>query len=241
VLVKDSVALVTGANRGLGARLVEGLIQRGAGRVYATARRAETLDAVVALDPERILPLPLDVDDDASVAAAAKAALDVTLLVNNAGVVAFGGPFDVRLDLLEGEMRTNYLGPLRTTRAFVPAIEANGGGAVLNVITMVALAPAARIAGYSASKAATHSMTQALRSELASRGIAVHGAYPGAIDTDMVADIDMDKADPGAVAEAILDGFEAGVEDIAPDAQAKDAVDLWRKDPKALERQFAGT
>src|SRR5215470_1734892 len=160
-----SVALVTGANRGLGARLVAELLGAGAAKVYATARTPGT---VTAADP-RVRTLALDVTDPASVTAAAAAAPDVTVLVNNAGVLAFGSALDGDLASFERDLRTNYLGTLRVTRAFVPALERNAPATVVNILTLIALAPAGPMAGYSASKAAAHSSTQALRTELRDR------------------------------------------------------------------------
>jgi NAD(P)-dependent dehydrogenase (short-subunit alcohol dehydrogenase family) len=201
-----SVALVTGANRGLGARLVTELLGAGAAKVYATAR---TPGAVAAADP-RVRALALDVTDPASVTAATAAAPDVTVLVNNAGVLAFGSALDGDLASFERDLRTNYFGSLRVTRAFVPALERNAPAAVVNVLTVIALAPVSAMAGYSASKAAAHSMTQALRAELRDRGITVLGAYPGGIDTDMLAGVEIDKAAPEVVARRIVAGLAAG-------------------------------
>src|SRR4051794_7089237 len=197
--VKNSVALVTGANRGIGARFVTQLLERGASRVYATARRPETLESLVAAAPDRVVPLPPDITDVDQVAAAARAATDVTLLVNNAGVLAFGAPLDGDLELVERDMAVNYLGTLKATRGFAPVLQANGGGAVLNMLTIVGFAPMAPLAGYCASKAAAHCLTQALRGQLAPHGITVHGVYPAGVDTDMLAGVDFPKADPADV------------------------------------------
>lgn len=184
----DSVALVTGANRGSGACLVTELLRAGAAKVYATSRAGT---AHVGDDP-RARPLALDVTDPASVTAAP----DVAVLVNNAGVLAFGTALAGDLDGFERDLRTNYLGTLHVTRAFVPALERNAPAAVVNVLTLSALAPMGPMAGYSASKAAAHSMTQALRAELRPRGISVLGAYPGGIGTDILAGVEAPKAPP---------------------------------------------
>ena len=173
--LSESVALVTGANRGLGARLVQELLNAGAAKVYATARTPGTIAADVAAGP-RVRVLTLDITDPASVQAAAAAATDVTVLVNNAGVLAFGRALEGDLNAFERDLRTNYLGTLRATRAFAPALERHAPAAVVNVLTLIALAPAGPMAGYSASKAAAHSITQALRAELRGRGITVLGS-----------------------------------------------------------------
>jgi NAD(P)-dependent dehydrogenase (short-subunit alcohol dehydrogenase family) len=235
--ITGSVALVTGANRGLGARIVAGLLERGAARVYATARVLGSLDGVMG---ERVVPLALDIDDDASVAAAALAAPDVNLLINNAGVLSFGGVLDLDLAAAERDLRTNYLGTLRATRGFVPVIERNGGGAIANVITIIALAPMGGMAGYCASKAAEHSMTQALRAELRPRGIEVHGAYPGGIDTDMLAGVEAAKAAPEVVAARILDGIAKGEPVIFPDDVSAGAGEVYLRNPRELEAMLTG-
>jgi len=137
--LKESVALVTGANRGLGARLVQELLRAGTAKVYATSRTPGAVAADVAADP-RVVTLTLDITDPASVDKAAKAAQDVTVLVNNAGVLTFGSALDGDLDGFERDLRTNYLGTLRVTRAFVPALERNAPAAVVNVLTLIAAA-----------------------------------------------------------------------------------------------------
>jgi len=235
--IKDSVALVTGANRGIGARFVAQLLARGAGRVYATARRPETLEPLVAGAPDRVVPLRLDVTDVDQIAAAARIATDVNLLVNNAGVLSFGGPLDADVALAEHDMAVNYFGTLKATRGFVPVIEANGGGAVLNVLTIVGFAPMTALGGYCASKAAAHCLTQAVRGQVAGKKITVHGVYPAGVDTDMLAGVDFPKADPADVVHAALEGLEAGDEEILPDPISAEAYKLYLADPKGLERQ----
>lgn len=234
-----STALVTGANRGLGARLVAELLRAGAAKVYATSRTPGAVAPEVAADP-RVHTLTLDLQDQASVDAAAGAAPDVTLLVNNAGVLAFGGVLDGDLEMAERDLRTNYLGTLRVSRAFVPVLEANKPAAIVNVLTLIALAPVAPMAGYSASKAAAHSMTQALRAELRGRGIEVIGAYPGGIDTDMLAGVDAEKADPEVVAARIVAGVGAGQTTVFPDDASAGAGSVYLSDPLGLERMLAG-
>jgi NAD(P)-dependent dehydrogenase (short-subunit alcohol dehydrogenase family) len=239
VNITGSVALVTGANRGLGARLVAELLRRGVAKVYAAARTPGTIDAGALADP-RVHPLTLDVTDQSSLDAAAKAAPDVSLLVNNAGVLGFGGVLDGDLDLFDRDLRTNYLGTLRATRTFVPVLQANCGGAIANVLTLIALAPVPAMAGYSASKAAAHSMTQALRAELRGTGIEVIGAYPGGIDTDMLAGVEADKAAPELVAARIVDGIANGDAVVWPDDASAGAGAVYLSDPVRLEQLLAG-
>jgi NAD(P)-dependent dehydrogenase (short-subunit alcohol dehydrogenase family) len=232
----NSVALVTGANRGLGARLVTELLHAGAAKVYATSRASGPGGSE---DP-RVQPLVLDITDPASVTAAAKAAPDVTVLVNNAGVLAFGSALDGDLAGFERDLHTNYLGTLRVTRAFTPALQRNAPAAVVNVLTLIALAPAGPMAGYSASKAAAHSITQALRAELRPRGISVLGAYPGGIDTDMLAGVEADKAPPQLVASRIVCALSAGEPVVFPDDASAAASTVYLTDPLRLEQMLTG-
>lgn len=237
--IHGSTVLVTGANRGLGARLVQELLTAGARRVYAAARDPRGVDPQVSNDP-RVRVLALDVTDDESVTSAAKSATDVTMLVNNAGVLGFGGALDGDLDLFQRDLTTNYLGTLRVSRAFVPVLEANRPATIVNILTLIALAPVPPMAGYSASKAAAHSMTQALRAELRDRGVEVVGAYPAGIDTDMLAGVDADKAAPELVAARIVTGITAGHQVIWPDDASAGAGAVYLADPLRLEKLLAG-
>ena len=234
--LNGSVALVTGANRGLGSRLVSQLLHAGAAKVYATSRAPV---AAASADP-RVRPLTLDVTDPASVTAAAAAAPDVAVLVNNAGVLAFGTALTGDLESFERDLRTNYLGTLRVTRAFAPILERNAPAAVVNILTLIALAPVGPMAGYSASKAAAHSITQALRAELRDRGITVLGAYPGGIDTDMLAGVEAPKAPPQIVAERIVASLAAGETVVFPDDASAGAGSVYLSDPVKLEHMLAG-
>jgi len=233
-----SVALITGANRGLGARLTAELLRAGAAKVYATSR-TPAAPAAAGADP-RVQPLALDVTDPASVTAAAAAAPDVTVLVNNAGVLAFGSALEGDLASFERDLRTNYLGTLRVTRAFAPTLERNAPAAIVNILTLIALAPVGPMAGYSASKAAAHSITQALRAELRDRGITVLGAYPGGIDTEMLAGVEAAKAPPEAVAERIIASLTAGQTVVFPDDASASAGSIYLSDPVKLEHLLAG-
>jgi NAD(P)-dependent dehydrogenase (short-subunit alcohol dehydrogenase family) len=230
-------ALVTGANRGIGRAFVEELLARGAARIYAAARDPDTLVPLVALDRERVRPIRLDVTDPAQVAAAGQAAADVSILVNNAGVLSAGGALEVSEEDLRRDMEVNYFGLLRVTRAFVPALERNRGG-ILNLLSVVSLVSLPGFSGYNASKAAAWSLTQSLRADLRKRGVAVVGIYPGPIDTDMAKSLPMDKASPRQVARESLDGLETGAEDVFPDPMSKQTYASWKTDHKAVERQF---
>jgi NAD(P)-dependent dehydrogenase (short-subunit alcohol dehydrogenase family) len=212
--LSTSTALVTGANRGFGRHLAEQLAARGA-KVYAAARRPATVDLT------GVTPIQLDITDPASVAAAAATASDVTLLINNAGIdtgtSVLSGPIaDVRL-----EFDTHVFGTLDVTRAFVPVIEANGGGTILNVLSVLSWITAPHLSGYSAAKAAEWSMTNALRAELAPRGIRVSGLHVGYMDTDLTVGVDAHKLDPALIATFALDQLAAGAPEILADDLSK--------------------
>ena len=232
----NSVALVTGANRGLGACLVTELLQAGAAKVYATSRTGVPHPST---DP-RVQQLALDITDPDSITTAAAAAPDLTVLVNNAGALAFGSALTGDLSGFERDLHTNYLGTLRVTRAFAPALEHNAPAAVVNVLTLIALAPMADMAGYSASKAAAHSITQALRGELRPRGVTVLGAYPGGIDTRMLAEVDAEKAPPQLVAGRIVSALAAGESQVFPDDASAGAGAVYLSDPLKLEQLLTG-
>jgi NAD(P)-dependent dehydrogenase (short-subunit alcohol dehydrogenase family) len=232
--LSTSTPVVTGAARGLGLHIVDELLERGAPKVYALARDTSR----IRQDP-RIVPVAFDLLDPASIEAAARRAADATLLINNASTAEFAGPLDGQPDAVEREMAVNYHGTYAAIRAFVPVLEV-GGGRIVNVLSLLSLASSPPMTGYSASKAAAHSLTQALRPVLAARGIAVHGVYPAGIDTDMTAGIDTAKTPPAQVAAGLLDGLAADEEDIFPDPNAQAVASTWWSDPKAFERVFSG-
>lgn len=233
--LSTSTPVVTGAARGLGRQLVDALLERGVPKVYALAR-----DTARVREDARVVAVHFDLLDLESIGSAAGQAADATLLINNASTAAFAGPLDADPDLVRGEMAVNYDGTYAIIRAFVPVIEANGGGQIVNVLSMLSLASMPPMAGYSASKAAAHSLTQALRPVLASRGISVHGVYPAGIDTDMLAGIEAPKTPAAEVASGLLDGLAADQEDIFPDPNAQAMSGTWLSDPKGLERALAG-
>ena len=235
--IEGAVALVTGANRGIGRALTEALLARGIRKVYATARHPEALRT---LRDERVVPLRLDVTDADQIHAAAEAAPDVQLVFNNAGVALAGGIADATvLEQARREMEVNYFGPLQLLQRLAPSLARNGGGAVVNISSAAGLTSVPFLPTYSASKAALHSLTQAARILLGAQGTSVFGVYGGPVDTDMVRDLALPKTAPGDVAFAILDGVEAGQEDIYPDPFAVDFGRQFGSSPKASERQVA--
>ncbi|RZU36218.1 short-subunit dehydrogenase [Streptomyces sp. BK022] len=209
--LNNAVAVVTGANRGLGRHLAAQLVERGA-KVYAAARRPETVDVPGAV------PLRLDVTDEASIQEAARVASDATLLINNAGISTGASLIDGETAEVRREMETNYFGLLAATRAFVPVIEGNGGGAVLNVLSVLSWLHPAGLGSYAASKAASWALTDAVREELAPRGIAVSALHVGYMDTDMASAVPADQKVAAAdVAAQALHGIETGLPEILAD------------------------
>ena len=183
--------------------------------------------------------MDIDITDRARILALPEEAPDVALLINNAGVLDFGDILATPLDKFDRNLETNFTGTLLMARAFSPVIERNGGGAIVNILTLVALASMPGLAVYNASKAAAWSMTQSLRASLANTGIKVHGVFPGAVDTDMLAGVEMPKTPPGQVADAIVSGVAQGLEDIFPDPMSARLYAAWRLDHKSIEKQFA--
>jgi NAD(P)-dependent dehydrogenase (short-subunit alcohol dehydrogenase family) len=233
--IQGSVALVTGANRGLGHALVSALLEAGAAKVYAAARDARKVSA----DDPRVVPLTLDVTKPEQIAAAVRKAGDVTLLINNAGALnSFNVLTSTQADL-DADFRVQVHGTLGVIRAFLPVLERAHGATVVNVLSLTSLASFPALGGYSASKAAAYSMTQALRPELKKKGIDVLAALPGPIDTDMVKDLAMPKASPADTAMELLAGIARGDEEIFPDPMAQQMGALWNKSPKEFERAFA--
>lgn len=236
--LENKTILVTGSNRGIGKALVAALLKHPVKKIYAAARKTEDIPA---FGDSRVVPLKLDITDLDLVQQAVGLAQDVDVLINNAGVAAFSSVVTGESDALKHDLEVNYLGTLNVVRAFAPVLEKKGGGAIANVISVLGLSSMSAVGGYSASKAALFSATQAMRAELKAKGIFVHGIFPGPIDTDMSRDFDMPKASTQETAENIVKGILADQEDIFPDPMSAQVGELWAKDPKALERQFSAT
>ncbi|HPX36567.1 MAG TPA: SDR family oxidoreductase [Mycobacterium sp.] len=206
----EQTVLVTGANRGMGREYVRQLLDRGVARVYAAARDPRGIDVV---DP-RVVPIALDVTDPASVAAAAEKATDVSVLINNAGIVRGASVLAADTTALREELETNLFGPLALAAAFADGI-AERAGAVVNVSSVLAWLPVG--ASYGVSKAALWSATESMRTELAPRGVQVVGVYVGLVDTDMASFSDAPKSDPADVVRQVLDGIESGAGEVLAD------------------------
>ncbi|WP_439520652.1 SDR family oxidoreductase [Hydrogenophaga sp.] len=210
--LQNATLFITGANRGIGLAFAREALARGARKVYAGARDPSSVTL------PGVEPVALDVNDDEQVAAAARRCGDVTLVINNAGIAAFGGFLaDGGVESARRQMETNYFGPLRVTRAFAPVLAANGGGAVLNVLSVASWISSPTLAVYGASKSAAWSLTNGLRIDLRAQGTQVLGLHMGFVDTDMTQGIAMPKTSPLDVVRRAFDALEAGAEEVLGD------------------------
>jgi len=229
--LKDKNVVITGANRGIGQALVAEALKRGARRVYAGTRQD------LAHPDGRVTPLTLDVTDVAQIKQAVERVESLDILINNAGVALYDDLSDRAA--LERHLAVNLFGTYGVTEAFLPLLT-RSRGAIVNVLSVAALAALPVIPAYSISKAAAFSLSQALRALLAGRGVSVHAVLTGPVDTDMSRGLDLPKATPASVARAIFDGVEQGEEDIFPDPMSASMAESWRSGAvKALERQYA--
>jgi NAD(P)-dependent dehydrogenase (short-subunit alcohol dehydrogenase family) len=230
--IADKAVLVTGANRGIGQALVEEALRRGAKRVYAGTRQPLThIDG-------RVRPLTLDVTNAEQIHAAVKKVESLDVLINNAGIALYDDLSN--LDAIGRHLAVNLFGMFNVTQAFLPLLK-RSKGAIVNNLSMVALAALPLIPAYSISKAAAFNMTQSLRALLVGQGVTVHAVILGPIDTDMNRGFDIPKASPESAAQGIFDGLEKGEDDIFPDPASQSIAADWRASAvKALERRFAG-
>jgi NAD(P)-dependent dehydrogenase (short-subunit alcohol dehydrogenase family) len=229
--IADRTVLVTGANRGIGQALVEEALSRGAKRVYAGTRQP------LAHVDRRVTPLALDVTDAAQTRAAVESVESLDLLINNAGVALYDDLSDRAM--LEQHLAVNLFGPYDVTQAFVPLL-ARSRGAIVNVLSVAALASLPVIPAYSISKAAAFSLSQSLRALLAGRGVSVHAVLAGPVDTDMSRGLEIPKSSPQSVARGIFDGLENDEEEIFPDPMSDSMAESWRGGAvKAMERENA--
>lgn len=230
--IEGSTALVTGANRGLGRHFAEELLGRGAS-VYAGARDPRSVDL------PGVTPIALDVTDPASVASAAAATGDVTLLINNAGSSTGASLIDGALTDIELEMNTHFFGTLAVTRAFAPQLAAGGGGAILNVLSALSWISFPASGAYCAAKSAEWSLTNATRQQLAGQRTQVTALHVGYMDTDMVRHITAPKSDPALVAKLALDGLEAGQVEVLADEVSQGVQAKLSGGVTALYPQFS--
>lgn len=210
--IANAVVLVTGANRGIGLAFARAALARGARRVYAAARDPDTVEL------DGVVPVRLDVTEPEQVQRVARECGDVTLLINNAGIAATGGFLaDADLASSRRHLETNFFGPLRMTQAFAPVLAANGGGAVLNVLSIVSWINRPLLGVYGASKSAAWALTNGLRHELLGQGTQVTALHMGFVDTDLTRGIDAPKATPDAIVRLAYDGLEAGLAEVLAD------------------------
>ena len=229
--IADKTVLVTGANRGIGQALVAEALARGAKRVYAGMRQP------LAHPDPRVTPLTLDVTSAAQIQAAAECVGSLDVLINNAGICISDDLSDPAS--LKRHLAVNFFGTYGVTQAFLPLLT-RSGGAIVNNVSLMALAPVPLTPAYSISKAAAFSLTQSLRALLAGRAVRVHAVLTGPTDTEMTRGFDIPKASPESVARAIFDAVENEEEDIFPDPLSQSIAESWRSGPaKALERQNA--
>jgi NAD(P)-dependent dehydrogenase (short-subunit alcohol dehydrogenase family) len=230
--IESKTILITGANRGIGRALVEEALRRGAKRVYAGTRQP------LAHSDERVTPLMIDVTNAAQIQAAVGEVDTLDALINNAGIALYDDLGNSAA--IEQSLAVNLFGPLNVTRTFLPLLK-RSKGAIINNLSLMALAPLPITPAYAISKAAAFNMTQSLRALLAGQGVTVHGVILGPVDTDMTRGFEIPKASPESVAAGIFDGLENGEEDIFPDPASQSIAEGWRTGvAKAFERQYAG-
>jgi NAD(P)-dependent dehydrogenase (short-subunit alcohol dehydrogenase family) len=217
--VRGSIALVTGANRGIGKAFVESLVEAGAKKVYGGARNPAGVTA------KGVTPIRLDITNVDQVIGAAEQCGDVNLLVNNAGI-GTPTPFIASPDLrdVKAAMETNYFGTLNMCRAFAPVLKRNGGGALVNMLSVASWSTAGFLGGYSASKMAELALTRGVRIELRSQGTLVVGVYAGFVDTDMTKSLAVPKVHPKDIAAAVLSGLAERTEEILADDRAREVA-----------------
>ncbi len=238
--ILDSVALVTGGNRGIGEAFVRALLQAGARRVYVGSRVVADAKHLEQESSGRAITVRLDVTDPQHVIAAAQSCADVSILVNNAGAfhktTLLGAP---DLAAARDEMEVNYFGPLQLCRAFAPILQKNGGGAIVNVLSAAGLVALPGMGGYSPSKFAGHAATTCIRAELASQKTLVTALMVGSVDTRMAAHVEGRKVHPMDTALAGLRAIEQEIDEVDTDAMAIEVRAALARDPKALERSMA--
>jgi NAD(P)-dependent dehydrogenase (short-subunit alcohol dehydrogenase family) len=238
--INGSIALVTGANRGLGRAFTAHLLDRGAAKVYATARRPADMN-LDGLDADRVVRLALDVTDPAAVRRAAEQAADVTVLVNNAGSSTGQDLVAGDLDRIRLELETHLFGSLHMVRAFAPALGRNGGGAVVNILSAMSWFAYPGANAYHVAKAAAWAMANGVRLELADQGTLVTAVHLGLADTDMSAGIAGGKLPPIEVARAVLDGVEAGAWEVLVDEWSRGVKTSLAADPRPFYEALATT
>lgn len=233
--LQNATVLITGANRGIGLAFAREALARGARKVYAGARDPDSVTL------PRVQALRLDVTNAEQVAAAARDCGDVTLLINNAGIADFGGFLaEGALDSARRQLETNFFGPLRLSTAFAPVLARHGGGAILNVLSVVSWISPPPLAVYGATKAAAWSLTNGLRNELRAQGTQVLGMHMGFVDTDLVRNVPSAKSTPEDVVRRAFDALEAGAEEVLADALSQQVKQGLAAEPGVYLQSQAG-
>lgn len=236
-----SIVLVTGANGGIGQEFVKALLAADVAKIYAAGRRIESLETVKALNPAKIVPVKIDVTKEAEVNEAAAKCPDVTILINNAGVTSDQGVISApSIEDARQEMDTNYFGTMAMCRAFAPVLKANGGGAIVNLVSFLGKVTLPFMGTYCASKAAELSLTQCVRAELAAQGTLVIASMPATVDTEFAKYYPPPKVAPAEVVKVTLQAVIDGVEDVYPGEQAAQLSQQILQDPKGIEKYLAG-
>jgi short-subunit dehydrogenase len=237
--IEGSVALVTGANSGIGQAFVRELLKRGASKIYLGVRNPASLSGLFS-ESSKLVLVTLDVTKPKQIEDAAKAASDITLLINNAGAVAFSGALAAKdLAAARQEMEVNYFGVLALTRAFNNTPALRSGGCIVNVLSFLALVTLPVAGTYSASKSAALALTRTLRAELKPRGVQVLGAIPVQTDTPAYAPLPEPKLQPEEVASGTLDAVEAGQDEVFPGALSRAAAEVFKQDSAALQARMS--
>lgn len=232
--IQNSIALVTGANRGIGLVFVHELIARGAKKIYAAARDINSIEV------PGVIPVQLDVTNEEDIAAVAARCKDVTLFINNAGVARFSGFLAAdSVAIARAALETNYFGPMRMSAAFAPILAANGGGAILNVLSVASWLSVPPLSAYAASKSAAWALTNGLRNELRAQGTQVTALHMGFVDTDMTKGMEVNKANPQDIVRQALDGVDAGADEVLADAITQQVKQGLSAQPGVYLREIA--
>lgn len=237
ISLENSVILITGANRGIGRAILDGALERGARKIYAAVRRPESLHDLRQASDGRVVPLRLDLEDPKTIDEAAQQATDVQIVVHNAGIAEADTALSpAALENLQRHLQVNTFGLLRVAQAFAPILKANGGGALAQLNSVVSVKTFASVATYSASKAASYALTQALRDELAGQGTQVVSIHPGPIATDMAraAGFYEQAEPPSVVADALFEALDKGTFHVFPDSTARQIESAYASYAKAV-------
>jgi len=230
--LENRTILITGSNRGIGKALISALLQQKVTKIYAAARNPDSLPD---FNDNRVVALKLDITDSAHIQHAVQAASNLDMLINNAGSISSASAFDSPMEAVRKEMEVNYFAKLDMMRAFLPILKSAKDAAIVNIDSIAAFVNFPFLGAYSASKAASYSLSQGARIEFSQYGITVHSVNPGPIDTDMTAGADGEKTSPEETAAGIIAGLKNDEPDIFPDPIGKNMFNLWKEDYRKLE------